>query len=122
MALFGPASLDAAFDELESELGEAIPETVIEAQRQYARESLRREDWEAFSASLDDVLAARGLGLPASFEVDERHLGVAIRNSCVHLWTVGILQGLFELGMGIENATREWSLSPDGDLSVRISA
>lgn len=121
MTLIGPASLDAAFDDLEEELGEAIPETVIEAQRQYVRESLRPKDWKAFSASPVEALAIRGLGMLTEFEADDSHLTVSIQNACLHLWTVGIMQGLFELGSGHGETKREWDLSPDGDLNVRIT-
>ncbi len=40
MALFGPNGLEAVFDDLEAELGESIPDSIIEAQRRYVREHL----------------------------------------------------------------------------------
>ncbi|MBC7247999.1 MAG: hypothetical protein H5T73_09500 [Actinobacteria bacterium] len=122
MALFGPASLDAAFHELESELGETIPETVIEAQRRFVKEAFHRGDWRAYTPSLEELVAARGLGMLAAFEVDERHLSLTICNSCLHLWMVGLAQGIFEMETGRESTTRAWSLAPDGELTVRVSA
>ena len=44
MALFGPHGLEAVFDDLEAELGESIPDSIIEAQRRYVREHLG-EEW-----------------------------------------------------------------------------
>ncbi len=122
MAFFGPASLDAAFGDLESELGETIPETVIDAQREYARENLSREDWRVFSSSPGENLAVRGLGMLTHLEVGDRQLEATIQNPCVHLWIVGIIQGLFEIGTGHEETRREWSLSSDGELAIRITA
>ena len=40
MAIFGPAGFEAILDDLEAELGEAIPEAVIEAQRRYVERTL----------------------------------------------------------------------------------
>jgi hypothetical protein len=122
MALIGPASLDAAFYELESELGETIPETVIEAQRQFVKEAVHKGEWQAYTPSLEEIMAARGLGILTAFEADERRLSLTIRNSCLHLWMVGLAQGIFEMETGHENTTRAWSLSPDGELTVRVSA
>lgn len=122
MAFFGPASLDAAFYELESELGETIPETIIEAQRRFVREAVNRGDWRAYATSLQEIMAARGLGMLTAFEVGERGLSLTIRNACLHLWVIGLAQGIFELETGHADTTREWDLAPDGELTVRISA
>lgn len=122
MALFGPASLEAAFDELENELGETIPDTVIEAQRQFVKESMRKGGWRAYTSSPEEILAIRGLGMLTSFEADARGVSLTIRNSCLYLWVVGLVQGIFELETGLESSAREWSLTPDGDLTVRVSA
>ncbi len=122
MALFGPASLEAAFGELESELGETIPDTVIEAQRRFVREAMRKGDWRAYTSSLEEILATRGLGMLAAFEADDRRLALTIQNPCLHLWVVGLVQGIFELETGHETSNREWSLAPDGDLTVTVSA
>ncbi len=79
MALFGPASLEAAFDELESELGETIPDTVIEAQRQFVKEVMRKGDWRAYTMSLEKIMATRGLGMLTAFEADGQGLSLTSR-------------------------------------------
>jgi len=122
MAIFGPGATDAAFEDLETELGDTIPETVIEAQRQYVRASMRSEDYHNFTSALDRVLAARGVGMLAGFEADDRHIAVTIENACLHLWMVGIIQGLFELGTGNEDTSRKWNLSSEGTLTINVSA
>jgi hypothetical protein len=122
MAIFGPGAADAAFEDLEAELGETIPETVIDAQRQYVKASMRSEDYHNFTSELEKVLALRGVGMLARFEADDKHISVTIKNSCLHLWMVGIIQGLFELGTGNSNTTREWELSNEGVLTVTVRA
>jgi hypothetical protein len=122
MAVFGPTSLDTTFETLEEELGEAIPDTVIEAQRRYVKESMRSDDYQGFTAALERTLAVRGIGMLTGFEADDRHISVTIANVCLHLWMVGIIQGLFELGTGNQNTSREWDLSPEGVLTVKVSA
>lgn len=58
----------------------------------------------------------------AGFEADDRHIAVTIENACLHLWMVGIIQGLFELGTGNEDTSREWNLSSEGTLTINVSA
>ncbi len=122
MAIFGPGAADAAFEDLEAELGETIPETVIGAQRQYVKASMKSEDYHNFISGLEEVLAIRGVGMLARFEADNRHISVTIENACLHLWMVGIIQGLFELGTGNSTTSREWNLSSEGVLTVTVRA
>lgn len=122
MAIFGPGAADAAFEDLEAELGEAIPETVIDAQRDYIKASMRSEDYHNFISRLEEVFALRGVGMLTRFEADDRHVSVTIENSCLLLWMVGIIQGLFELGTGNSNTNREWELSSEGVLTVTVRA
>jgi hypothetical protein len=120
MAIFGPGAADAAFEDLEAEVGETIPETVIDAQREYVKASMKSEDYHNFMAGLEGVLAIRGVGMLARLEADDKHISITIENSCLHLWMIGIIQGLFELGTGSSSTTREWNLSPEGVLAVTV--
>jgi hypothetical protein len=122
MAVFGPAALDTTFEELEAELGEGLPDTVIEAQRKYVKDSMSSEDYHNLTAAMQTALAVRGIGKLVGLEADDRHISVTIENACLHLWMVGIIQGLFELGTGNQNTTREWELSSDSVLTVNVNA
>jgi hypothetical protein len=121
MALFGPAGLEAVFNELEGELGETIPETIIEAQRLYTRENFLVGEWLVGEEGLRNMIAMRGLGVLTGFSVDENSLNMVIENpSIVHI-LVGIVKGLFEMARGVDSTIHAWSISEDGDLSITIS-
>jgi hypothetical protein len=62
MALFGPLALDAVFDDLEAELGEAIPETVIEAMRRYIRDAWSYEEWWREEDTFRNMIGGAGHG------------------------------------------------------------
>ncbi len=121
ISLFSPAGFEAVLDDLEAELGEAIPEAVIEAQRRNVREHLQeavymRKEYLDFKR----MLALNGLGNLSRFEPSEKGLEVTIENSCIHLLMVGMVQGIFEMARGVEKSSYEWELAPDGDLNISI--
>lgn len=121
MAFYPPAALEAVLLDLEGELGESIPDLVIEAQRQYVKSRVGGENWRHGGNTFGQLVALRGLGNLTSFEVDERHLSLVIENSCLQPIMVGMGQALFELALGKERSTYEWSLSEDGDLQILIA-
>lgn len=119
MAFFAPTVIDAIFDELERELGEAIPETVVEAQRLFTKSGM-------YSArEMDDVellrkqLAVRGLGDLKEFEMGRSGLRMRLDNAAIHLMVVGLVQGIYEMAYDTESAV-EWELSPRGDLTLEV--
>ncbi len=121
MALYGNVGLEAVFKELESELGETIPDAVIEAQRRFVRETMSRKDWQEITPEgFKRMMAIRGLGMLTQMEIDEQHATVTIENSCIHLLMVGTLQGLYELITRKEDTVREWELKDNGDLTVSV--
>jgi hypothetical protein len=122
MMIISPAGIDAVLDDLEAELGEAIPEAVVEAQRRFVREAMKEQDWQRGEGDYRSMLALRGLGQLAGMEMDENHLTVTIENSCMPLIMVGTMQGIFELAGGIENSTYAWKTEEDGNLSITITA
>lgn len=122
MMIISPAGIGAVLGDLEAELGEAIPEAVVEAQRRFVRESMKDEDWQRGEDEYRSMLALRGLGQLADMEIDESHLTITIRNSCMPLLMVGTMQGIFELAGGVESSTYTWELVEDGDLSIKITA
>ena len=120
MAIFGPSAADAIFDDLEAELGEAVPDAVIEAQRRYIRGAWSAEKWNRSGATFQQMIAVRGLGNLVDFKGGRKGTSVRIENSCYHLPVVGTMQALTELAYRAESSTREWELAEDGDLRLEI--
>ena len=120
MAFFGPMTADSIFQDLESELGEAIPETVIEAQRLYIKNAWAGERWNRDRESFRHLIALPGLGNMVGFEGDRTHLSLTIENPSLHLPLVGTVQALVEMAYRIDTSTIEWELAADGDLSVTV--
>ncbi|MDI6872858.1 hypothetical protein [Candidatus Solincola sp.] len=121
MAVFGPAGLEAVFLDLESELGEAIPDTIIEAQRRFTVRTLRREELEGGTEGIREMLAVRGLGLLEEIRLGEEGLSLVLHNACVPLLMAGLFQGAYEVMAGREGSRVAWSMSGEGDLEVRVS-
>lgn len=120
MAMFGPIGLETIFDDLEAELGETIPNSIIEAQRRYVRDNMG-EEWLKGYETFRRMCALRGLGNITGFEADDRHITVTIQNHCVAYLMVGIVQGLFEIATGKEKTVCSWSVADDGDLTIDVS-
>ena len=121
MVLVGPGEFEPIFDELEHELGEHIPNVIIEAQRRsvtegfYSREDIRQEN------DLARHFALRGLGNMREVRLEKNRLYVRLENPCLHLIVAGLLQGFYEL-IFAQPGDVEWELRPDGDLIVDVCA
>lgn len=120
MAVLGPASLEAIFDELEKELGENIPQVIVEAQRRFIKSGLFSGQEARDIGDFREQLAIRGLGNIKEFEAGEEGLHMRVENPCLHLMLAGQAQGLYELAFGLEGDVR-WELAEDGDLTVDVS-
>ncbi len=120
MAMFGPGGLEAVLYDLEAELGEAIPEAVIEAQKDYVKGYVGEEDWKQDASSFRRLIASRGLGNLTHFGGDRATLNTTIENSCLHLIMVGTAQAMVEMVYGAEDSSCAWELSEDGDLNITI--
>lgn len=120
MAIFGPFSVDSICDDLEMELGDAIPDTVIEATRRYIRKAWGVDDWNRDGLTFQQMLAVRGLGNIVHFEGGHDHLDMVIENSCLYLPIIGTIQALVEMAYRVESSSCEWELSKDGDLNLTI--
>jgi hypothetical protein len=121
MAIFGPFSIDSICDDLEAELGDAIPAAVVEATRRYIRTAWNLENWNRDGLTFQQMIAVRGLGNLVHFEGDRDSLEMSIENSCLHLPMVGTVQALVELAYRVESSTAVWELSEDGDLDLTIT-
>jgi hypothetical protein len=121
MVMIGPASQEAIIEELEKELGDSIPQTVVEAQRRFARTGFYSMDEISSTQDFCLHLAKRGMGNLKEIEWDESRLFVRLENPCLHPVIAGFIQGLFELASGSE-AEMEWELAEDGDLMVKVTS
>ncbi len=120
MAIFGPFSIDSICDDLEAELGDVIPATVVEATRRYIKSAWDFENWNRDGLTFQQMIAVRGMGDLVRFEGDRDHLDMTIENSCLHLPMIGTVQALVELAYRVESSTAEWDLSEDGDLELTV--
>lgn len=121
LALTGPASLDAIIDELEKELGEDVPEVIIETQRRFMQTGVYSLEEVASEELFRRHLAVRGLGNAREVEWGENNLHLRLENPCLHLIVAGMALGFYELATGREGKV-EWELKGDGDLVVEVSA
>ena len=119
MALLGPAMLDPVFDELEEELGDAIPRVVVEAQRHFVKTGFYSIEEIGDEGNIRNQFALRGLGNLKEIKMGMRGVILRIENAAMHLMVVGLAQGLFEMAFGIDSDV-DWELSPEGDLKVEV--
>ena len=111
--------VDAVFGELENELGETFPASVVEAQRRFVRagfysiEGMGRLD-------MREQLAMRGLGNLCELKSNEKGLYFRIENAFLHLMVVGLVQGLYEMTYDVDTHL-EWNFSEEGELEVSVT-
>ncbi len=119
-AFVGPTGVQAVFDELASELGDTIPETIIEAQRMRVA-SQDFGTWKDFTtAQFREMLGMMGFGNLVSFERSGRVFAATIENASLPLMIVGTASGALESISG-KKAAADWAVSPDGDLELSVS-
>jgi len=121
MALLGPNQIATMFDELERELGEDIPQVVVEAQKNFTLRGFLPENILMSEERFREELALRGLGVLERLKVNERGLEIRLSNSCLPLVVVGTVQGMYEKLYGNETEVR-WELAENGDLEVALWA
>jgi hypothetical protein len=120
MAMIGPAMIEPIFKELESELGEDVPRLIVEAQRRFVRSGPYSLSEITTEADLRRHMALMGLGELRELELSRKGVRVSLANAAIHLWVVGMVQGLYELFSG-EDSEVEWELSEDGLLQVTVA-
>jgi hypothetical protein len=121
MVFTGPLDIDSIFRELEAELGEEIPRTVVEAERQYVAETLQQKEFSRSSDYLFRQFAKRGLGNLVQFELKRDRLQARVENATPILLIAGMLQGIYELVSG-KGSTCEFKRGDDGTLEVIVTA
>ncbi len=119
MTLMGPGTMDQLFTQLESELGEEIPQVVVEAQRRFVRTGFYPIERLSDTADFRTQLALRGLGNLREMRMTPAGFEMRIDNVAGHLMTIGMVQGLFEMTFDIDSHV-DWEVSERGDLTVEI--
>jgi hypothetical protein len=119
MALVGPESLEQIFQELEFELGETIPNVVIEAQRRFTKTGFYSIDKISDEGNFRTQLALRGLGNLRNMVIRKTGLSLKIENPAAYLMTTGMVQGLFEMIFDIDSKV-EWEIGQEGELLVEV--
>jgi len=118
MAILGPELLDRLFEALEAELGETIPDAIVEAQRRIIKSGIST-GVVGGEEELRTQLALRGMGNLQEMKMSPRRLLMRINNASGYYMIVGMVQGLFELTFDKES-TVKWELSKEGDLQVEV--
>lgn len=120
LAMLGPAMMDPIFKALESELGEDINRVVVEAQRRFVRTGFYPPDMLDSVEAFREQLALKGLGNLKSLDIGANGLRMRLENACLHLLTIGQVQGIFEMRQGIDSDA-EWEFSAEGDLELKVT-
>lgn len=123
-AMVGPVGLQVIFEELEKELGESIPDAVIEAQKIHARamiESLvgRFGMKNVQVSNIRKLLAVFGLGNLVSVDTSEDGFSARVENVALPLLVVGTSLALREYITG-KPATAVWTVTEDGALELSV--
>jgi hypothetical protein len=121
MVIIGYQNLNPIFQELEAELGEAVPQAVVEAQRRFTKTGFYSIDDYADYDRFRSQLALRGLGNLKEYRTGKNGLDVRLENAVLPWIIVGLIQGFYEIANGLESNV-EWQYSGEGDLEVEVTA
>ncbi len=116
----GPYVMDPLFEELENELGEAIPRAVVESQRRFVKTGFYSVDEVRDSDDFRAQLALKGMGNLRELKMGPGGLSMRIECADCYLMMVGLAQGIFETAFDM-NSDVEWELSGEGDPEVRVT-
>jgi hypothetical protein len=120
MAFFGPQMLDPVFAELEDELGEDVPQVVVEAQRRFTRSGFYTLADVSDEGDFRSQLAIRGLGNLQEIDMGKKGVSMSVLNAVLPLMLIGMIQGVFEMAFDLDSKV-EWEISETGDLKVEIT-
>lgn len=121
VSFYGPDAVEAVFGDLEAELGEDIPEAIIEAQSKYVKKAMIDEVRKNVS-EYRYMLALRGLGYIKSFESNDEGMEMVIQNPCLPQLLVGTVKGLYELMSAKDTSSHAWTIETDGDLTISVKS
>jgi hypothetical protein len=120
MAIQGDVLLDPVFQELEEELGDAVPRAVVEAQRRFTTSGFYTLEDITDEGDFRTQLALRGLGNLKELSMKRKGMHLRLENAVLPLIIVGLAQGFFEIGFGVDSTEVEWELSEDGNLEAEV--
>ncbi len=120
MVMMGPEVQDPLFEELEKELGEAVPAAVVEAQRRFVKTGFYSIEEIGDEGDFRTQLALRGYGNLREISMGAKGMRMRVDNAACYLMTAGLAQGLFEMAFDVESYV-EWELSQEGDLEVEVT-
>jgi hypothetical protein len=120
MIVVSTATQDAIMDELIAELGDAVTQAMVDAQRSLVASGFFSTDEIKGTDDFRTQFAYRGLGNIVEIDFDQDHLHVRIENPCLQPMVVGLIQGLYEGASG-RQSNLEWEATADGDLVVDVS-
>jgi len=118
MAFVGPAELDPIFAELQEELGDMIPQIIVEAQRRFTKTGFYTIDEVQNEGDFRIQLALRGLGNLRELKINKRGMHMLVENAALPTMIVGMMQGIFEMTFDMETEL-EWEVSR-GNLRVEL--
>lgn len=120
MSISGNALMDPVFLELEKELGDIIPRAVVEAQRRFTKGGFYTMDDIAEEGDFRTQLALRGLGNLKELTMKSEGMYMRLDNVALPLIIVGLAQGFFEMGFGLDESEVDWEISEDGVLDMEV--
>jgi hypothetical protein len=120
MSISGNALIDPVFLELEDELGDIIPRAVVEAQRCFTKGGFYTMDDIAEEGDFRTQLALRGLGNLKELTMKREGMHMRLDNTALPLIVIGLAQGFFEMGFGIDESDVDWEIKEDGVLEMEV--
>jgi hypothetical protein len=118
MAFIGPAEIEPIFAELKQELGDMIPQIVVEAQRRFTKTGFYTIDEVQNEGDFRIQLALRGLGNLRELKINKRGMHMLVENAALPMMVVGMMQGIFEMTFDLDTEL-EWEVSR-GNLRVEL--
>jgi hypothetical protein len=121
IAIIDPEGIESVFRELESELGEDISQTIIDAQRLYALHAKKNGTAQSDAQDIVMELALMGMGNIVKYDTRDNVMEAVVENSPLPLLVLGTLQGIFDYSMGRESSC-EYRREDDGTILAKIEA
>jgi hypothetical protein len=119
ICILGPIVMDPLFEALESELGEGVPASVVEAQRRFVRGGTYSVSEVRSESQMREFFALRGLGYIRELKMGRKGVLFRVDNALMHLMIVGQAQGMYEHAFGKESRV-EWEFDKEGTLVIEV--
>jgi hypothetical protein len=120
MSISGNELMEPVFKELEQELGDIIPRAVVEAQRRFTKGGFFTMEDITEEGDFRTQLALRGLGNLKELTMKRKGMQMRLDNVALPLIVIGLAQGLFEMGFGLDESDVDWEIAEDGVLEMEV--